>query len=305
MGEYKYDVSIIVLSYNQEKFIYETLSSVEAQNFGSVQVIVGDDASTDSTPMILNDFADKSKFDFTLIFHEENLGITKNLNKCLDCVDGKYIMTLGGDDLFVAGKVFEQFFHMEKDPECIISFHDTYVFRDNINNVLCNYSEMYPCVPLTLDSLIKYGTFFTGSSFCVRNFDGLPKCNQDILHASDWLWYMEILMKSGGVISRLPGVFAYYRRHENNITSFGNIDSACHDTIFTLNYIKAHYFNHTLVNNSLSERLFAFSLKYLISRNYRKCFDHFKKSLSYSIFGVCFFVRYRIGNIFIRFLGYK
>jgi len=160
VDNFDYGVSVIVLSYNQERFIRETLLSVEGQTFESVQVIVGDDRSTDTTRAIIKSVAKESRFDYTLVFHKENVGITENLNACLNYVRGKYIMTLGGDDLFCAEKVAEQFAHMERSPECVISFHDTYVFRGSVSNILCNYSRMYPVVPYSLSSLIKYGTFF-------------------------------------------------------------------------------------------------------------------------------------------------
>ncbi|WP_211208520.1 hypothetical protein, partial [Pseudomonas agarici] len=60
--------------------------------------------------------------------------------------------------------------------------------------------------------LVERGAFNCGCSVAVRNRN-LPMCDERIKFASDWLWYIEILMSGGGGIKYLDGVFARYRRH--------------------------------------------------------------------------------------------
>ena len=50
-------VSILIISYNQENYIAEAITSAVEQGYANLEVVVSDDASTDSTPRIISQFA--------------------------------------------------------------------------------------------------------------------------------------------------------------------------------------------------------------------------------------------------------
>jgi len=262
----KYEVSVIVLTFNHQKFILDTLGSIESQDFDSIQVVIGDDASSDNTTSIIDDFSRESRFDYVKLFNDKNQGITRNFNNCLRACTGKYIFLLGGDDLYLEGKIKLQYEYMEQDPDIAISCHDAYVFDSCTGKTLLKYSDLFKIKDVSVNSLIVSGTFFTGCTPAIRRFENMPECYDQIKSASDWLWYIELLIKSGGRIGYIDSVLSRYRRHSHNITSNKNHVTAYSETRDSLIYVIENYpeFKSVAIG-ALGERQFAFFLKGLLA----------------------------------------
>lgn len=109
-------VSIVIPTYNQEAFIYETVQSVLQQSYEHLEVIISDDASTDKTVSIVKKLAENDKR-IKLLLSNENQGIPANFNRAFDAVSGKYVCFLGGDDLMYHDKVQKQLSFLENNSE--------------------------------------------------------------------------------------------------------------------------------------------------------------------------------------------
>tara|TARA_R110001606_G_scaffold344872_2_gene493635 strand:+ start:302 stop:1222 length:921 start_codon:yes stop_codon:yes gene_type:complete len=298
---YKYSVSVLIITYNHEDFILDTLESVEAQGFNSIQVVIGDDASTDKTKEIIESFSSRSKFDYISLFNSENKGITENFNNCLSLCSGEYIFLLGGDDLFCPNKIESQFVFMEKNPNIVISYHDVEVFNSKTKKKINNYSDFFKVKNPDLESLLKYGAFFAGCSVAVRNSKTLPRCDEVIKYASDWLWYVEILIESRGGIGCLNGVLSRYRRHSNNITSSRYLEQSLGETIRSLDIIQMKYpFLKDLVRETLGERMFAYGIKFILKFKFFIGFKVLFGAILMSPFSPFRFVFFRMNSIFLR-----
>ena len=88
----KAKVSIITITYNQEKYIKQALDSFIAQktNFPFV-VIVADDCSTDSTPKIIKEYAEKYPEIIKPIFRDKNIGSLENFRQTLSLAKSKLV----------------------------------------------------------------------------------------------------------------------------------------------------------------------------------------------------------------------
>ena len=83
-------VSTALISYNQEAFVKRTLSGILSQKLkGRHEVVCGDDASTDNTGLIIEDFA--SDLRVRVLESESNLGMHGNWARTIEACDGKYI----------------------------------------------------------------------------------------------------------------------------------------------------------------------------------------------------------------------
>lgn len=90
-------VSVIVPCYNQEKFVHETLSSVQKQTFSDFECIVVNDGSTDNSLMEIQKFCKKDKRFF--FYDKKNEGVSIARNYGIAHSHGKYILPLDADDV--------------------------------------------------------------------------------------------------------------------------------------------------------------------------------------------------------------
>lgn len=94
-------VSIIVLTYNSEQFILDTLNSIKNQTYKNFELIIGDDGSKDNTVHVVSHWISKhqSEVNVKLITAEKNSGISANLKSSIELSNGEWIKLLAGDDL--------------------------------------------------------------------------------------------------------------------------------------------------------------------------------------------------------------
>jgi glycosyltransferase involved in cell wall biosynthesis len=92
-------VSVIILTYNHEKYVGEAVNSVLEQEFdGPCELLIGDDASKDETPRIIESIEDRPNWVINRILREENVGMQLNFLDLLERASGKYIAFCDGDD---------------------------------------------------------------------------------------------------------------------------------------------------------------------------------------------------------------
>ena len=93
-------VTIICLCYNHESYVVESLNSVINQSYPSIELIIVDDCSTDSSKTIITTWLEKNP-EIQFIANETNLGNTKSFNKALKLAKGEYIIDLAADDILL------------------------------------------------------------------------------------------------------------------------------------------------------------------------------------------------------------
>lgn len=93
-------VSICVVTYNNEKYIVETLESIKNQTYREVELIVSDDNSSDNTVAKVSKWIESNKGRFVnveLIVSNKNTGVTANCNRAVKCAKGQFIKIIGDD----------------------------------------------------------------------------------------------------------------------------------------------------------------------------------------------------------------
>ena len=92
-------VTIMIPTYNQAQYIREAIDSALAQTYTNLEVIVGDDASTDDTQSIVNQICDPR---LKYVRHPSNIGRTANYRSLLYVhATGDYVVNLDGDDYYI------------------------------------------------------------------------------------------------------------------------------------------------------------------------------------------------------------
>lgn len=128
-------VSVIVHTYNHEKFIRQTLDSILCQevNF-QFEVIIGDDASPDTTPQIIQEYQLKFPEIIKPLLHPKNLGGygKNNTLATLAVCKGQYIAAMDGDDYWTNSlKLQKQVDFLDNNPDFVACFHNALIhFED-------------------------------------------------------------------------------------------------------------------------------------------------------------------------------
>ena len=125
-------ITIGIPVYNGEEFLEEKITSILNQDFTNFELIISDNASTDSTKEICSKFATNDKR-VKFFSHEKNLGATWNFNFILKKARGEYFMWTSADD-----KILPEFYEknieiLEKNPTIVCSASQVKYFGKNRN----------------------------------------------------------------------------------------------------------------------------------------------------------------------------
>lgn len=124
-------ISVAMCTYNGETYLSEQLSSIAGQTVPVDELIVCDDRSKDSTIEILKSFAETSSFPVYIHVNEENLGSTRNFEKCLSLCKGDIIFLCDQDDKWREDKVEKQVTYLKAHPEKDAVFSDALMINDD------------------------------------------------------------------------------------------------------------------------------------------------------------------------------
>lgn len=165
-------ISVVVLSYNSEKTIIETLDSILNQDYGSkfIELIIGDDASKDNTRSIILNWTNSHRNKFNNIIlnlREENVGVVANFNSSCKLSNTKWIKPIAADDILMINCITEfSFYSLKKDIYCV--FCKVEKFNENkklgvspLNNYYFNLPAKKQFESLLIDNfLLAPGCFF-------------------------------------------------------------------------------------------------------------------------------------------------
>lgn len=226
-------VSVIMISYNQEKYIRQAIESVFSQkvNF-DIEIIIGDDASQDDTPKIIAELAEQDSR-LIPILRETNFGMNRNFIDIIKRAKGKYLAILEGDDFWIDNyKLQKQVDALEQNPDSYICYTNSRIIDDNDGFIQNFYKTpeqpkgwfQAPPEKLTFDTLIN-GNFINTATIMYRRIENLeiPKWFYD-LKLGDWPFSL-FHAKKGNLLF-LNEITACYRQH-----SASNWSSK--DTVFT------------------------------------------------------------------------
>lgn len=120
-------VSIVVPVYNSEKFIAETIKSVQDQTYANWELLLVNDVSTDKSVEIIKELQKKDKR-IKLFNNRVNSGAGPSRNRGIKEAKGQYLAFLDADDLWLKTKLAKQVKFMQKN-DCAFSFTG-YEFAD-------------------------------------------------------------------------------------------------------------------------------------------------------------------------------
>jgi len=125
-------VTVLMSVYNGECYLNEAIDSILTQTFTDFEFLIIDDASTDNTPDILSSYPDPR---IKIITNEENLGLTKSLNKGLAVAQGDYIARMDADDISLPERLEVQVNFMDSNSNVCVCGSWIQIIGENAGDI--------------------------------------------------------------------------------------------------------------------------------------------------------------------------
>src|SRR5579859_1282764 len=205
-------VSIVLATYNGAPFLREQLESVFQQTYKSLEIVVVDDCSSDSTVSLLQEYAARNS-NLRIYQNEVNLGHIKTFERGMSLCTSDFISLCDQDDVWDLNKVSLMMEAWDKDSPII--YCDSMFIDDEGNSLerkisgiknLKTYSSTLPFI---------IGNCVSGHAAMFRKrlvLDAMP-FPPTIIHD----WWLAFVASTRGTIQYLDLPLVKYRQHTGNV----------------------------------------------------------------------------------------
>ena len=307
------DLSIMINTYNAEKYVSQALESIIHQETKySFEVVISDDCSTDKTAQIIRDYSHKYPDIIKPILREKNIGAIQNCIQTMQELSGKYFMFIDGDDYWLPGKIEKQLDFMENHPEIGLCYGQVYVLNDKTGVISKN--------PTRYDyTQFKEFLFHNGANTCTQcgRLDLYKKYYSEVLpDCHGWLMldYPLVLWYSkNSKVHSFSEVFAVYRVRVGSLSHPKDVEKNLAFTKSTMEIQK--FFSDSeedirkieiIYQSSVAENYWIFG----DMKQFRKCYRMFLSGYGRKVDKIKFWISYLpffgyFYKSFIRIKNYK
>lgn len=207
-------VSVAMITYNQERLVAQAIEGVLMQQTDfAVELVIGEDCSTDGTRTIVRDYGERYPDRIRLLLPEHNLGIIPNFAATLNACRGEYLALCEGDDYWTDPlKLQKQVDFLDAHTECSMCFHDVSVLDESCpgeNRIHPGFTDKR--VTYGIEELLRTDFIATCSVLYRRGIAGeLPPWFYG-MPVGDWP--LHLLYADRGRIGYLAEVMATLRIH--------------------------------------------------------------------------------------------
>lgn len=132
-------VTVGVPAYNAQRYLPLALDSLVAQTYQDIEILVVDNASTDSTPDIVQRYAERDPR-IRYVRNPENIGAGRNFKRCLELARTEYFRWQSADDLSAPTFVERCVAVLDREPDVIQAYPRTILIDEN-GNELAKYDD--------------------------------------------------------------------------------------------------------------------------------------------------------------------
>lgn len=210
-------VSIVVATYNHSRFILQAIEGflMQRTNF-RVEILVNDDASTDTTAVIVKGYEEKHPQLFRNFYQKENQyskGIKPWFQVLFPAAKGKYIALCEGDDYWIdPSKLQKQIDLLEKNGDYSACFHDAIVLKEGQEQR--KYANKTKEVFTTVDLFDRH--FIPTASIVFRNQLELPSWLKNVSSGDIALL---LLLSLQGNLYFINEAMSVYRQHPEGVSN--------------------------------------------------------------------------------------
>jgi glycosyltransferase involved in cell wall biosynthesis len=234
-------VSILVVTYNHENYIEQTLKSIINQRLTyNFEIVVGNDASYDSSKSRIEEVRHQYNGLIKVVNHKMNIGFIQNYLSVLKYCRGKYIAFCEGDDYWIdETKLQKQVDYLEKNPDCGLVYTDYNTLNENggFEERCVLNSGRSGLDGVVIDKMLKGDNQVMTLTVCLRRNllgeDYVQFMNDDAILTADFPTWMWCAFQAS--FHFIPDVTAVYRRHDKQITNG-------RDNLFVWKFMRSHLY---------------------------------------------------------------
>ncbi len=210
-------VSVILATYNGSRYIREAISSVLAQKYDNFELIIIDDASTDSTAHIIAEYVEKDSR-VRSIKNDKNLKLVESLNRGISFSKWEYIARIDDDDRWSdTGKLMKQIQEFEKNPNLAVVGTQGYVIDENGTQTGQEMVHALHSIDVRREFRVKNALIHTSILAKKRAFVGAWLYKKDWLYVEDFDLWLRVLGK-GYDVANISDFSIEYRMRSGSTT---------------------------------------------------------------------------------------
>jgi len=288
-------VSVLVPSYNHDKYVIECLESIKGLNYRRLELILSDDCSSDRTFELAEQWvkANADRFERTLVVQQEkNLGIVRNLQFLFQSAQGAYLAYIASDDAFVASAITGRVKLFERNPDIDAVFGNAQLISESGSvleeqGISKRFAAELSISGLMISSLILT-SFIPGPVMMLRGEAVLEGGSLGLLpndlRTEDWYIYLRMAIR--GRLRYTNEVVAKYRIMQ---TSLSRSPSQYKSMIKAAIHVDCMFrYDLTGINRFLLEtRIARWKLELNEGQRIRKRFMRYVVSLQKTLLFVC------------------
>ncbi|MFD2515642.1 glycosyltransferase family 2 protein [Pontibacter locisalis] len=205
-------ISIVTPSFNQGKFIEETIRSVVAQNYPNLEYIIIDGGSTDETVDIIKKYEPWISYWIS----EPDNGQSHAINKGLDRCTGDIFNWLNSDDWYMSNSLFEVATQFINNPSVkVVSGFENHLFEDGTTE-LCKGTFLEDTLEATIEwcQIAQPSTFFRMN--ILKEIAPIPEDMHYIMDGEIWVRFL--LMYGQKYFLKISQPLVNFRLHEGSKT---------------------------------------------------------------------------------------
>lgn len=220
IDKFKYKVTLIVPIYNMEKYLAPCLDSIVMQTIDKdlIEVLLINDGSTDTSPAIMHEYAEK--YPFMKEFHKENEGLSMTRNYGIRKAQGQYLMYLDSDDTLSPDtlKLLVEFFDKHYDETDLVTYDEIPIIDGEYGEPHYRYTYLKEEGVYDLNEFPYVFCSQTRINVCVKNLgdDNILFDFDRTFRQEDQKYCTQVLQRKMK-IGYCPGATYYYLHQPNSI----------------------------------------------------------------------------------------
>lgn len=208
-------VSVVMSNWNGSQYLRESIESMLNQSYRDFEYLLLDDGSTDSSKDIIREYAAKDPR-IVMVLADQNVGLTRTLNKGIAMAKGKYIVRMDSDDVSELTRIEKQVSFMEKPENARVGVCGSYCsIIDKAGKQVA--VKKFPTTDQEIRKAIWYRNPIQHSSAIIRKeaIVAVGDYHEEFLQSEDFELWLRIGTKYE--FRNIPEVLLRYRIHGENI----------------------------------------------------------------------------------------